>query len=330
MITVGHKCNYLTVIEKQKKDGSDSLYYLCRCVCGKERLVADNVIRYSHIQDCGCGQFQLNKQKEEFIGKKFNLLTVVDCFRKSYQNHNRIFAKCKCDCGNEIDVCVTDLKNNHAKSCGCLRKFNFERDYKDKIYHNIRIVDMVDATKKIIKCQCYCGEYFNVALIDILKKTRYVISCPKCNHKPTPKYNISKKQELSDGELKFVFYGMKTRCYSPNRADKKWYYDKKISICKEWLNDVNSFVSWAKANGYKKGLTIDRIDPNKGYSPENCRWTTMEVQNNNHKNIQKYGYNGEYLSLAQISRRVGINYRTLLSRIKRGMSIENALSTPTK
>lgn len=72
---------------------------------------------------------------------------------------------------------------------------------------------------------------------------------------------------------------MKQRCYNQNDPKYGSYGGKGIAICKEWLDDFMNFYDWAMENGYTDELTIDRIDPKKGYSPDNCRWITMEENN---------------------------------------------------
>ena len=75
--------------------------------------------------------------------------------------------------------------------------------------------------------------------------------------------------------LSKIFKDMTTRCYSKNAREYRWYGGKGIKICDEWINNPKTFEDWALNNGYKDNLTIDRINSDKDYSPDNCRWITL-------------------------------------------------------
>ena len=107
----------------------------------------------------------------------------------------------------------------------------------------------------------------------------------------------NKKQNSSHGKSNTKLYQtwkrMKTRCSKHNKYAKKNYYDRGICVCEEWNNDFLSFFSWAINNGYKEGLTIDRINNDGNYEPSNCRWVSMVVQNQNSRSASnKTGYKG--------------------------------------
>lgn len=330
IVQKGFVCNYLEVISDEKLLKNGVYYQYCKCKCGKERTVTYSALAYNRIQDCGCGLYALDQNKKKYIGQKFNMLTIIDCYKKPYQKSNKTFAKCRCDCGNIKDYHLCELKNGHYKSCGCLKSFDFDRDYKNKMFHNIEVLELINEEKKIVKCRCHCGNLFEVPLIELLRHTRYLIGCKSCNDGVNNKYNKRKRDELHFGDIKCIFYTMKNRCYNPKKSDYKWYGGKGIKICQEWLNDTNKFVEWALESGYQKGLTIDRIDSEGDYEPNNCRWTDMITQNNNKSKLKKYNFNGEYLTLSQISRKIDIKYRTLLGRINKGWDIDKAINTPVR
>ena len=92
---------------------------------------------------------------------------------------------------------------------------------------------------------------------------------------------------LSHTRIDNIYKNMKLRCYYPKHNRYKNYGGRGICICDEWLNDKTLFFQWAFANGYSDELTIDRIDVNKGYSPNNCRWVTQKEQQNNRSNNKR-------------------------------------------
>lgn len=114
-----------------------------------------------------------------------------------------------------------------------------------------------------------------------------------------------------------IYYGMKTRCCNPNNHNYKGYGDRGITICDEWLHNSKSFYKWALNNGYADNLSIDRIDNNKGYCPENCRWATRKEQNNNQRTNRLITYQGKTLTLKQWCDLLGLNYGSVKSRLNK-------------
>ena len=99
------------------------------------------------------------------------------------------------------------------------------------------------------------------------------------------------------------------------------YGARGITVCDEWKNKetgFQNFYEWAIRNGYTDELSIDRIDVEKGYCPENCRWITLKEQANNKRNTKRVKVNGEVDTVANWSRRLGISYWNLLNYAKGG------------
>jgi hypothetical protein len=124
---------------------------------------------------------------------------------------------------------------------------------------------------------------------------------------------------------------MKERCYNSKSQNYSRYGGRNITVCSNWLNSFESFAKWAFNNGYKDSLTIDRIDFNGNYTPENCKWSTIKEQANNRRSNVLITFNGETMNLLQWSERINLPYGTLYSRLyQRSWPIEKALTTPIK
>lgn len=123
---------------------------------------------------------------------------------------------------------------------------------------------------------------------------------------------------------------MKSRCYNRNNSFYKNYGGRGITICEEWLGHPDVFIKWALNNGWKPGLTIDRIDVNDIYKPSNCRWVTKKIQSNNTTRSVIISFNGKTMTATEWSIQNGWDKHLVGWRIRNGWSIENALTIPPK
>ena len=120
-----------------------------------------------------------------------------------------------------------------------------------------------------VKCK-YCG-FETDARISNIESTK------KCTHlNMIGNYRSFNTFIFKNKKLLKVLHDMKTRCYNPNDKSYRWYGAKGVKVCDEWINNPISFEEWALSNGYQEGSTIDRINPEKDYCPENCRWISLE------------------------------------------------------
>ena len=126
-----------------------------------------------------------------------------------------------------------------------------------------------------------------------------------------------------------IWLNMKGRCTNPNHPRYHHYGGRGITVCAEWSNSFAAFRDWALDNGYRDDLSIDRINNDGNYCPENCRFTNLIQQANNKSNNYHITYNGRTQTINEWAREFGISVKTLRSRLERSKwSIKDALLTP--
>lgn len=203
--------------------------------------------------------------KQEWVGKKFNSLTVIEPRHATLNNGtNQWFWLVKCDCGEErIEKPIAIIKGK-IKTCGCGR----------------------------------------------LSRIPW-----------------NKTHDESHTRLHNIWCGINNRC-DPSHAHTERYGKRGISICEEWKKYEN-FANWARNNGYKDNLTIERKDVNGNYCPENCTWIERKDQARNRSTTRWVEYQGRKMSLAEACEIAGMPYKQVHWRIQvRNWPVEKALSVP--
>lgn len=183
---------------------------------------------------------------------------------------------CRCECGTEKWINIFNLKRGDVKSCGCLKKERMKdiakQRFTGKTSSNFqdytgKKIGLCTVIRRVIKespdtcwlLKCECGTEFEVTLSTLRRSTYEKCRCGFPTH-----------------PLKATLQKMIDRCVNINCRYGKWYIQKGISVCNEWLKFPIKFIEWSIKNGWKKGLTIDRIDSNGNYEPSNCQWITRE------------------------------------------------------
>lgn len=171
-------------------------------------------------------------------------------------------------------------------------------------------------------CVCDCGNLIEVDSSRLVSgQTK---SCGCLRKDLLIKRNL--KHDKSHTRLYNIWTQMKKRCYNSKTPQYKDYGGRGIAVCYEWCNNFQSFYDWSMANGYNDTLSIDRVDNNKSYSPDNCRWATRRQQNRNTRQNRNITINGETHCLKDWCDILGLKRSTVSNRINRyNWTIEKAL-----
>lgn len=256
----------------------------------------------------------------DLTGQKFGSLTVIE---RANIPKPGTYWRCKCNCGKEKIIYGASLKKGLTKSCGhCCEKF--KEDITGQRFGRLvamyRVKDNGSKTKWV--CQCDCGNKSIVGVYDLINGESRSCGCLKRDLT----IERTKTHGLSKHRLYSIYNNIIKRCENKEHYCYENYGGRGIKMCDEWRNDFLAFYNWAYSNGYEDTLTIDRIDNDKGYSPNNCRWVTRIEQQNHRRDNNNLTIEGMTHTVTEWSRITGIKNSTIRGRLKDGWSVKDALS----
>lgn len=165
-------------------------------------------------------------------------------------------------------------------------------------------------------CKCECGNYREVPSQKL--STGQISACVVCAKKAKfgniiigRQISVKKAREKRRCKIHNIWTAMKQRCYNPNNKSYPYYGGRGITVCEEWNNSYKAFKDWALNNGYNDNLTIDRIDNNGNYEPNNCRWVSQRKQCWNKRETVYISYGNKKIPLAQLVYDLGLDYDTI-------------------
>lgn len=259
---IGQRFGKLVVLELTNEKSGTCVVWKCLCDCGNIKHIRSSHLNAgpASVQSCGC------IHNHNLINKTFDRLTVISDSGERSLNY-QIMWKCKCVCGNFVNIRTDALISGATKSCGCLRK------------------------EKIKEANTVHG-FSNL-----------------------PEYGL--------------WYSMIHRCHSSNDSSYKRYGAIGITVCDRWLNSFELFYTDMGPRPSPEH-SIDRINNDGNYEPDNCRWATAEEQQNNRKDNVSVVYNGKIFSSAMLAKEHDINTRTFTSRLRNGWSVKDSVEIPVK
>lgn len=310
----GQRFGKLTVVRRSsKKSANGSYLWECHCDCGNDVTRTRSALKSNDYSSCGkCGR----KAYVDLTGKRFGKLYVIK--REGSTNGKRKIPLwlCRCDCGNTCLRTASHLKANYINTCGSCP--NSRSDLVGKKYGRWTVLEKVERKNRKLSylCKCDCGKIKAVNADSLLSGRS--LSCG-CLQKA-----ILSERETTHGmthtRIYNIYHNMKNRCYNLNDRRYKDYGGRGINICPEWLGEhgFDNFYNWSIKNGYTDSLTIDRINVNGNYEPNNCRWSTNAEQANNKRNSIYFTFFGITKNLKEWCDVIGENYGKMYGRYHRG------------
>ena len=242
------------------------------------------------------------------IGYRFGRLVILDMVSDGRRGTHFL---CRCDCGNEKVVSRNNLTTGNTTSCGCKIKERRTEDLDGRRFGRLVVVGF-DHTgsygESYWSCICDCGNSHIVSRRHLLNG--HSTSCGCWNKESHTTHG------MKHTSLYTIWVDMKQRCRNPKHVYYDRYGGNDIDICAEW-EQFEGFRDWAFDSGYRPGLTIDRINNDLGYYPENCRWSDWYTQANNRRNNRHITYNGVTHTIAEWARILGVPDQLLRGRINR-------------
>ena len=244
-------------------------------------------------------------QEKNIAGQKFGKLTAI---RRDFdeKHHPHTFWLFKCDCGNTSIIRKNSVMSGKQTTCGCSRD---EGDITGKKYNRwtaIKRDHSINGNDPYWIFKCDCGNTRSVRKYTVVKGVSKSCGCFREEHGR----KMLTKHGMFCHELYQTWVAMNKRCYLKNYSQYKNYGARGIAVCDRWRNSFEDFLE--DVGERPKGMTLDRIDNDGDYSPENCRWATVLQQANNKRNNVSVVINGvKYSTISEASRRTGLSIRSI-------------------
>ena len=236
----------------------------------------------------------------DYTGFKTGKVTVLSFDSWHIQPSGQRKSKwlCSCECGNEFVAMGSNLKKEgHTTSCGCEKKQTLAK-YREKVasgewvpeklkgqkFGRLTVVEFTrwnrisdDQQVSMWNCLCDCGNS-----IEMRRSYLHATEVPSCGcHKSEVLSALQTKHGMNGTPTHRSWSKMKERCYLESYKEKDYYQARGIEVCERWLESFENFFE--DMGERPEGTSLDRIDPDKGYDPDNCRWSDLTIQSYNRR-----------------------------------------------
>jgi len=224
-------------------------------------------------------------------GQRFGRLTFVrevePLTTASGRSHRRLL--CKCDCGKTHVALADHLVSGKIRSCGCFKAETTSERLRKPLavgqrFGRLVVIEQVEPGLYRFKCDCGNTVVKTVGAV----RNRNCRSCGCLRPEAARELMVNRHRALGHTKISYhpltiVLRSMCFRCYNPKCKQYKYYGARGIRVCDEWNWHPEAFIEWALSHGYRKGLTIERIDNDGNYEPGNCTWIPQSEQLKNQR-----------------------------------------------
>lgn len=328
---IGQRFGNLTVLQRVENNARGNTQWLCKCDCGKTKVILGFDLTHGRSTTCGCA---LNKKGKaspnrlDRVGERYGTLTVI-ALNEAKSHDGKLVYSCKCDCGAVVDVASSNLPKKMRSHKGC--PIGAKPRYEDLIgrrFGRLVVQGFAGRTDRgaTWNCVCDCGQTKIVVGKDLRSGRTKSCGCLESESRRRAKNTT---HGMTYTPIYRSYRSMISRCL-PSYHGHSAYYDRGIKVCDEWIGKDGfiHFHAWAMAHGYDPSLTLDRIDVDKGYSPDNCRWATNKQQQNNRTDNVYVTRGGVTKTLKQWCEELGLNYGTVKARRQLGWSDDRLFEPP--
>ena len=264
----------------------------------------------------------------DLTGHTFGFWTVISVApRDTWQNCSRAHWICRCKCGRERSIPTNNLRNGastQCRSCSLAKRIHTPQNLTGARFGNWVVIKHAPASKDgktRWQCRCNCGRESVVRAASLLAGRS--TQCKSCSGS-TNRLVHGKSQSPEYAAWRSIH----ARCENTNNIGYGNYGGRGLTVCERW----QSFDAFYKDMGPRPGtgFSVERIDNTRGYSPTNCMWATQKQQHRNKRTNRRITFQGKTQCLQDWAAETGLSRQCISHRLKRGWTIESALTTPSR